>query len=190
MNCSFITRFLWCHFYQTTNPTTNQPASQPTTARHSHPFILFLISHSRLFIVSFFFLLAGAIFEQGTDEVQSAFKFAMLNHNLNVTARRFELQAYVDVINTADAFKLSRLSKYCDTVNSSKTHIHSQFYTKKYKKNLQKNTRRWWRKKKRSNGIANAAYRFHNWRCQTCFRMCVLKEFAENSERTKEKDLW
>lgn len=54
----------------------------------------------------------GAIFEQGTDEVQSAFKFAMLNHNLNVTSRRFELQAYVDVINTADAFKLSRLSKY------------------------------------------------------------------------------
>uniref|UniRef100_A0A182U8T7 Receptor ligand binding region domain-containing protein n=1 Tax=Anopheles melas TaxID=34690 RepID=A0A182U8T7_9DIPT len=33
----------------------------------------------------------------------------MLNHNLNVTARRFELQAYVDVINTADAFKLSKL---------------------------------------------------------------------------------
>ncbi|XP_017787276.1 PREDICTED: glutamate receptor 1-like isoform X2 [Nicrophorus vespilloides] len=51
----------------------------------------------------------GAIFEQGTDEVQTAFKFAMLNHNQNVTARRFELQAYVDVINTADAFKLSRL---------------------------------------------------------------------------------
>lgn len=36
----------------------------------------------------------------------------MLNHNINTTARRFELQAYVDVINTADAFKLSRLSKY------------------------------------------------------------------------------
>ncbi|XP_030570348.1 glutamate receptor 1 [Drosophila novamexicana] len=51
----------------------------------------------------------GAIFEQGTDDVQSAFKYAMLNHNLNVSARRFELQAYVDVINTADAFKLSRL---------------------------------------------------------------------------------
>uniref|UniRef100_A0A182QPP2 Receptor ligand binding region domain-containing protein n=1 Tax=Anopheles farauti TaxID=69004 RepID=A0A182QPP2_9DIPT len=51
----------------------------------------------------------GAIFEQGTDEIQSAFKFAMLNHNLNVSARRFELQAYVDVINTADAFKLSKL---------------------------------------------------------------------------------
>nr|QHN69194.1 ionotropic receptor 13 [Sirex nitobei] len=51
----------------------------------------------------------GTIFEQGTDEVQSAFKFAMFNQNQNTTARRFELQAYVDVINTADAFKLSRL---------------------------------------------------------------------------------
>ncbi|XP_022215306.2 glutamate receptor 1 [Drosophila obscura] len=51
----------------------------------------------------------GAIFEQGTDDVQSAFKYAMLNHNLNISSRRFELQAYVDVINTADAFKLSRL---------------------------------------------------------------------------------
>ncbi|XP_050422335.1 glutamate receptor 1-like [Adelges cooleyi] len=51
----------------------------------------------------------GAIFEQGSDEVQTAFKFAVLKHNQNNTARRFELQAYVDVINTADAFKLSRL---------------------------------------------------------------------------------
>lgn len=58
--------------------------------------------------LSFF---SGAIFEQGTDEVQTAFKFAMLNHNQNVTGRKFELQAFVDVINTADAFKLSRLSK-------------------------------------------------------------------------------
>ncbi|XP_023289712.1 glutamate receptor 1 [Orussus abietinus] len=54
-------------------------------------------------------ILIGAIFEQGTDEVQSAFKFAMLNHNQNGTGRRFELLAFVDVINTADAFKLSRL---------------------------------------------------------------------------------
>jgi hypothetical protein len=59
-----------------------------------------------------FNFISGAIFEQGTDEVQSAFKFAMLNHNLNVTGRRFELQAYVDLISTADAFKLSRLSEY------------------------------------------------------------------------------
>ncbi|XP_076686024.1 glutamate receptor IB isoform X3 [Andrena cerasifolii] len=51
----------------------------------------------------------GTIFEQGTDEVQSAFRFAMLNHNQNTTTRKFELQAFVDVINTADAYKLSRL---------------------------------------------------------------------------------
>lgn len=56
--------------------------------------------------------ISGAIFEQGTDEVQSAFKFAVLMHNQNLTSRRFELQAYVDVINTADAFKLSRISEY------------------------------------------------------------------------------
>ncbi|KAL2719666.1 glutamate receptor 1 isoform X2 [Vespula squamosa] len=53
----------------------------------------------------------GAIFEQGTDEIQSAFRFAMFNHNKNTTIRKFELQAYVDVINTADAYKLSRLSE-------------------------------------------------------------------------------
>ncbi|XP_043525676.1 glutamate receptor 1-like [Frieseomelitta varia] len=51
----------------------------------------------------------GAIFEQGADEVQSAFRFAMFNHNQNTTTRKFELQAFVDVINTADAYKLSRL---------------------------------------------------------------------------------
>lgn len=59
------------------------------------------------------YISAGAIFEQGTDEVQSAFKFAVLAHNRNNVTRKFELQAYVDVINTADAFKLSRLSKNC-----------------------------------------------------------------------------
>lgn len=56
--------------------------------------------------------ISGAIFEQGTDDVQTAFKFAMLQHNQNLTGRKFEFQAYVDVINTADAFKLSRLSEY------------------------------------------------------------------------------
>jgi hypothetical protein len=35
----------------------------------------------------------------------------MLNHNLNITGKRFELQAYADLISTADAFKLSRLSE-------------------------------------------------------------------------------
>ncbi|KYN08619.1 Glutamate receptor 1 [Cyphomyrmex costatus] len=34
----------------------------------------------------------------------------MMSHNQNITTRKFELQAFVDVINTADAYKLSRLS--------------------------------------------------------------------------------
>nr|QGW50658.1 ionotropic receptor 16 [Propsilocerus akamusi] len=72
--------------------------------------LLLYLSLTHTLSISLFLLPAfRAIFEQGTDEVQSAFKFAMLNHNLNVTARRFELQAYVDLISTADAFKLSRL---------------------------------------------------------------------------------
>jgi hypothetical protein len=54
----------------------------------------------------------GAIFEQGSDEVQTAFKLAVFKHNQNNTERRFELQAYVDVIKTADAFKLSKLSEF------------------------------------------------------------------------------
>ncbi|XP_026500303.1 glutamate receptor 1-like [Vanessa tameamea] len=51
----------------------------------------------------------GAIFDQNTDEIQNVFKYAMTVHNQNISSRRLELQAYVDVINTADAFKLSRL---------------------------------------------------------------------------------
>jgi len=54
----------------------------------------------------------GAIFEQGSDEVQTAFKLAVFKHNQNNTERRFEVQAYVDVIKTADAFKLSKLSEF------------------------------------------------------------------------------
>ncbi|XP_053623557.1 glutamate receptor 1-like isoform X2 [Plodia interpunctella] len=51
----------------------------------------------------------GAIFDQNTEEIQSVFKYALSMHNQNISSRRLELQAYVDVINTADAFKLSRL---------------------------------------------------------------------------------
>ncbi|CAH2103919.1 unnamed protein product [Euphydryas editha] len=56
-------------------------------------------------------VLRGAIFDQNTDEIQNVFKYAMTVHNQNISSRRLELQAYVDVINTADAFKLSRLSE-------------------------------------------------------------------------------
>ncbi|CAG9833197.1 unnamed protein product [Diabrotica balteata] len=36
-------------------------------------------------------------------------KVETFKHNQNISSRKFEFQAYVDVINTADAFKLSRL---------------------------------------------------------------------------------
>ncbi|XP_072930624.1 glutamate receptor 1-like [Epargyreus clarus] len=51
----------------------------------------------------------GAIFDQSTEETQYVFRYAMTVHNQNISSRRLELQAYVDIINTADAFKLSRL---------------------------------------------------------------------------------
>lgn len=86
-----------------------KPPKYLTKQKYSPIFLLHLTLTPTLLSLS----LLGAIFEQGTDDVQSAFKYAMLNHNLNVSARRFELQAYVDVINTADAFKLSRLSRCC-----------------------------------------------------------------------------
>ncbi|CAG9558739.1 unnamed protein product [Danaus chrysippus] len=51
----------------------------------------------------------GVVFEQHSEEIQEAFKFAMVQLNtLNKT--RLDFQLFVDVINTADAFKLSRLS--------------------------------------------------------------------------------
>lgn len=62
------------------------------------------------------FFLTGAIFDQNTEEIQNVFKYAMTVHNQNLTGRRFDLQAYVDVINTADAFKLSRLSEFFELI--------------------------------------------------------------------------
>ncbi|KAM3968887.1 LOW QUALITY PROTEIN: glutamate receptor 1 [Aphomia sociella] len=50
----------------------------------------------------------GVVFDQNTDEIQNAFKFAMVQH-LNPNRTRLDFQLYVDIINTADAFKLSRL---------------------------------------------------------------------------------
>lgn len=57
-------------------------------------------------------MITGVVFDQNTDEIQNAFKFAVLQYT-NPNKTRLDFQLYVDVINTADAFKLSRLSKYC-----------------------------------------------------------------------------
>ena len=61
-----------------------------------------------------FVLCAGAIFEVGTDEMQAAFRHAVAQFNRmndSTSGRRYELQAFVDIIGTADTVKLSRLSK-------------------------------------------------------------------------------
>jgi len=63
-------------------------------------------------ILQSFIYFSGAIFEQGTTQTQTAFKYALMLQNQRAEERRFEFQAFVDVINTADAFKLSRISEF------------------------------------------------------------------------------
>ncbi|XP_041986304.1 glutamate receptor 1-like [Aricia agestis] len=53
-------------------------------------------------------LLDGVVFEKNSDEIQSAFKFAMVQY-ANANRSKLDFSLYVDIINTADAFKLSRL---------------------------------------------------------------------------------
>lgn len=58
---------------------------------------------------------SGAIFEVGTDEMQAAFRHAVAQFNRmneSSSGRRYELQAFVDIISTADTVKLSKLSKF------------------------------------------------------------------------------
>lgn len=57
------------------------------------------------------FIFSGVVFDQNTEEIQNAFKFAMVQLS-SPNRTRLDFQLYVDIINTADAFKLSRLSKY------------------------------------------------------------------------------
>ncbi|XP_068232911.1 glutamate receptor 1-like [Palaemon carinicauda] len=51
----------------------------------------------------------GAIFDKEARDIIAAFSHALDVYNENTTLRRFELRAYVDIIRTADAFKISRL---------------------------------------------------------------------------------
>jgi hypothetical protein len=53
------------------------------------------------------------VFEQGSTQAQTAFKFALSQKNEPVgdKAPEVEFQAFVNIINTNDAFKLSRISK-------------------------------------------------------------------------------
>lgn len=63
-------------------------------------------------IINFLFsFVLGLVFDQNSEEIQSAFKLAMLQYG-TFNRTRLDFQVYVDIINTADAFKLSRLSKY------------------------------------------------------------------------------
>jgi hypothetical protein len=52
----------------------------------------------------------GAVFEQGSTQVQSAFKYALGVANAGLPEGG-GISPHVNVINTADAFKLSRISE-------------------------------------------------------------------------------
>ena len=59
--------------------------------------------------------------------MQAAFRYAVIQFNrINETGRKFELQAFVDVINTADTYKLSRLSKSPSRFNQLIMLAHSE----------------------------------------------------------------
>ncbi|XP_068233552.1 glutamate receptor 1-like [Palaemon carinicauda] len=51
----------------------------------------------------------GAIFDKDSREIQGAFLYALNGYNHNASGTHIQLHAYVDVISTADAFKISRL---------------------------------------------------------------------------------
>lgn len=61
-------------------------------------------------------LFSGVVFEQGSAEIQSAFAYALTTFTplniSNIPRDKFAFNAYVDTINTADAFKLSKLSNF------------------------------------------------------------------------------
>ena len=57
-----------------------------------------------------FFFLSGSIFDEEYASIKGAFRYAMEQHNVRNLNR--ELQVYVDIINTRDAFKIARLSEY------------------------------------------------------------------------------
>ena len=54
------------------------------------------------------FVITGAIFTTGNDDIQSAFKYAIHLHNTNDSSARFKVEAVVDVVDSDDPFKVSR----------------------------------------------------------------------------------
>ncbi|CAL8121822.1 unnamed protein product [Orchesella dallaii] len=77
-------------------------------------FLLLHLSHDRLLSgAEAGNIPLGVVFEQGSPEIQSAFAYALTSFTpLNISSDprdKFAFNAYVDTINTADAFKLSKL---------------------------------------------------------------------------------
>ncbi|XP_063855121.1 uncharacterized protein LOC135097250 isoform X1 [Scylla paramamosain] len=52
----------------------------------------------------------GAMFDQDSRVIQSAFLHAIQHYSQNTAGRRLQLHAFVGIISMADAFKISRLS--------------------------------------------------------------------------------
>ncbi|KAK8373124.1 hypothetical protein O3P69_013084 [Scylla paramamosain] len=51
----------------------------------------------------------GAMFDQDSRVIQSAFLHAIQHYSQNTAGRRLQLHAFVGIISMADAFKISRL---------------------------------------------------------------------------------
>ncbi|KAK7065438.1 AMPA glutamate receptor activity protein [Halocaridina rubra] len=54
----------------------------------------------------------GAIFDRDSKEIEGAFLHALNQYNQNTSSKHLQLHAFVDIISTADAFKISRLCEY------------------------------------------------------------------------------
>ncbi|XP_063857447.1 uncharacterized protein LOC135098951 [Scylla paramamosain] len=56
------------------------------------------------------FSMSGAMFDQDSRVIQSAFLHAIQHYSQNTAGRRLQLHAFVGIISMADAFKISRLT--------------------------------------------------------------------------------
>lgn len=54
---------------------------------------------------------SGAIFTTATEDIQTAFRYALHVHNTNDSSSRFKVEPVVDVVDSDDPFKVSRACK-------------------------------------------------------------------------------
>lgn len=73
--------------------------------------MLVMLKQAFLTFINLKILFTGAIFTPGSEEMQTAFNYAIAAHNSNDTQARFKVETVLEVLDSDDSYKIGQTCK-------------------------------------------------------------------------------